>query len=71
MISSPKLTSSNTKSRPLLCPRALPPASGLAGGAPLQVSPGHHRDGRCTDYAEEIWGVTRAIPPVIDPERFA
>jgi L-ascorbate 6-phosphate lactonase len=24
-----------------------------------------------SDYAEAIWGVTRAIPPVIDPERFA
>ena len=27
-------------------------------------------DAYLTDYAEAFWGVTRAIPPVIDPERF-
>ncbi|MCD6059370.1 MAG: Zn-dependent hydrolase of the beta-lactamase fold-like protein [Thermomicrobiales bacterium] len=28
-------------------------------------------DAYLSDYAESFWGVTRAIPPVIDPERFA
>jgi L-ascorbate 6-phosphate lactonase len=28
-------------------------------------------DAYLSDYAEAFWGVTRAIPPVIDPERFA
>jgi L-ascorbate 6-phosphate lactonase len=28
-------------------------------------------DAYLSDYAEAMWGVTRAIPPVIDPERFA
>jgi L-ascorbate 6-phosphate lactonase len=28
-------------------------------------------DAYLSDYAESVWGVTRAIPPVIDPERFA
>ncbi len=27
-------------------------------------------DAYLTDYAEAFWGVTRAIPPVLDPERF-
>jgi L-ascorbate 6-phosphate lactonase len=27
-------------------------------------------DAYLSDYAEAAWGVTRAIPPVIDPERF-
>src|SRR5829696_7165886 len=27
-------------------------------------------DAYLSDYAEAMWGVTRAIPPVIDPERF-
>jgi L-ascorbate 6-phosphate lactonase len=27
-------------------------------------------DAYLSDYAEAIWGVTRAIPPVVDPERF-
>jgi L-ascorbate metabolism protein UlaG (beta-lactamase superfamily) len=28
-------------------------------------------DAYLSDYAEPMWGVTRAIPPVVDPERFA
>ena len=28
-------------------------------------------DAYLSDYAEAMWGMTRAIPPVIDPERFA
>ena len=28
-------------------------------------------DAYLSDYAQAFWGVTRAIPPVIDPERFA
>src|SRR5215213_7279053 len=28
-------------------------------------------DAYLTDYAEAFWGVTRAIPPVVDPQRFA
>jgi len=28
-------------------------------------------DAYLTDYAEAFWGVTRAIPPVVDPRRFA
>jgi L-ascorbate 6-phosphate lactonase len=28
-------------------------------------------DAYLSDYAEAAWGVTRAIPPVVDPERFA
>jgi L-ascorbate 6-phosphate lactonase len=28
-------------------------------------------DAYLSDYAEAFWGVTRAMPPVIDPERFA
>ena len=28
-------------------------------------------DAYLSDYAEATWGVTRAIPPVVDPERFA
>src|SRR3712207_9478360 len=27
-------------------------------------------DAYLSDYAEAFWGVTRAIPPVVDPERF-
>ena len=27
-------------------------------------------DAYLSDYAEAVWGVTRAIPPVVDPERF-
>ena len=28
-------------------------------------------DAYLSDYAEAFWGVTRAMPPVIDPDRFA
>jgi L-ascorbate 6-phosphate lactonase len=28
-------------------------------------------DAYLSDYAEEFWGVTRAIPPVVDPEKYA
>src|ERR671916_5323 len=74
MTSTPETTSLESQLATLTVPESSAACVWLGQGGYLFKSPRGVTvmvDAYLSDYAEAFWGVTRAIPPVIAPERFA